>query len=97
MRTCVCNRTFTDLGAFTRHERGCQKGKKRLAGALAMAREFYQTKKRRLGKPGTNLVLDSQAASSSNVNSASEIRERPRYAELRQVSILMISATSSFT
>ena len=47
-KTCVCGRTFTDLGGFTRHEKSCCKGKKRLISALTKAKEVYQTKKARL-------------------------------------------------
>jgi hypothetical protein len=46
--TCVCGRTFFDLGGFTRHEKSCRKGKKRLSTALARAKEVYQVKKARL-------------------------------------------------
>lgn len=47
-KTCVCGRVFTDLGGFTRHEKSCHKGKKRLASALAKAKEVYIAKKARL-------------------------------------------------
>jgi hypothetical protein len=48
MKTCVCGRTFTDLGGFTRHEKSCSKGKKRLSGALTRVKEAYQVKRTRL-------------------------------------------------
>ena len=47
-KTCVCGRTFTDLGGFTRYEKSCRKGKKRLISTLTKAKEVYQTKKARL-------------------------------------------------
>ncbi|KIJ62523.1 hypothetical protein HYDPIDRAFT_168929 [Hydnomerulius pinastri MD-312] len=50
-QTCVCGRTFTGISAFTRHERGCKRGKKRLSGALARAREVYQSKRIRIQEP----------------------------------------------
>lgn len=46
-QTCVCGRQFTDLGPFTRHKKGCSRGKKRLSGALAKAKEVYQRKRAR--------------------------------------------------
>ena len=41
----MCGHTFTGLHAFTWHEKGCVKGKKRLSGALSRAKEAYQSKK----------------------------------------------------
>ncbi|KAF9230744.1 hypothetical protein BU15DRAFT_83245 [Melanogaster broomeanus] len=42
---CVCGRAFSRISDFTKHERGCIKGKKRLSGALSRAKEAYQRKK----------------------------------------------------
>ena len=50
-QTCVCGRTFTGLNAFTWHEKGCAKGKKRLAGALSRAKEAYRSKKACIQEP----------------------------------------------
>ncbi|KIK20578.1 hypothetical protein PISMIDRAFT_12860 [Pisolithus microcarpus 441] len=47
-QTCVCGQMFSDLGAFTCHEKGCCKGKKRLASALEKVKQVYQRKKARL-------------------------------------------------
>jgi len=47
-QTCVCGRIFTGLTTFTRHEKGCAKGKKRLSGALSKAKEVYRNKKVRI-------------------------------------------------
>lgn len=44
---CACGRSFSDVAAFTKHGKSCQKGKKRLASALTRAKEVYQRKKRR--------------------------------------------------
>jgi len=41
-----CGRVYTEAGPFTRHAKLCMKGKKRLAGVLARAREIYCSKKR---------------------------------------------------
>lgn len=55
-QTCLsCGRAFSDLGGFTRHEKGCNKGKKRLSSALSKAKEVYRAKKARL--TGTSLSL----------------------------------------
>ena len=45
---CVCGRSFSRVSDFTKHERGCIKGKKRLSGALTKAKEIYQRKKSRM-------------------------------------------------
>ncbi|KIK19796.1 hypothetical protein PISMIDRAFT_106977 [Pisolithus microcarpus 441] len=47
-QTCVCGWMFSDLGAFTCHEKGCCKGKKRLASVLEKVKQVYQRKKARL-------------------------------------------------
>ena len=47
-QTCICGRIFTDVGAFSRHEKGCKRGKKRLSSALAKAKEIYQNKRIRM-------------------------------------------------
>ncbi|KAI6016068.1 hypothetical protein BKA83DRAFT_4060484 [Pisolithus microcarpus] len=46
-QNCVCSRVFSDLGAFTRHEKGCCKGRKRLASALEKVKQAYRSKKAR--------------------------------------------------
>ena len=46
---CVCGRSFSRISDFTKHERGCTKGKKRLSRALSKAKETYQRKKIRMG------------------------------------------------
>ena len=48
-QTCVCGCSFCCVSDFTKHERGCTKGKKRLSGVLSKAREVYQRKKLRTG------------------------------------------------
>lgn len=45
---CVCGHVFSDIGAFTRHEKTCKRGKKCLLGTLEKAKEIYQSKKSRL-------------------------------------------------
>ena len=45
---CLCDRSFDNAGAFTRHKKTCLRGKKRLANALSHAKESYRTKKCRV-------------------------------------------------
>ena len=59
-QNCVCGRSFLCVSDFTKHERGCTKGKKRLSGALAKAKEVYQRKKlwMDLGEARQDRVMD---------------------------------------
>ena len=43
---CLCGRSFDNTGAFTRHNKTCLKGKKRLANVLNQAQESYYHRKR---------------------------------------------------
>lgn len=52
VQTCVCNRSFNDLGAFTRHGKICKKRKRQLGDALLRAKELYTLKKQRLKTNG---------------------------------------------
>ena len=51
-QTCICNRVFTDIGAFSQHEKGCKRGKKPLSSALDRAKEVYQRKRTRMSCRG---------------------------------------------
>jgi hypothetical protein len=64
-KICVCGRAFIDLGGFTRHEKSCVKGKKRLSSALSRAKEVYQAKKAKLS-------LSRQASISEVATTSSE-------------------------
>lgn len=44
---CVCGRSFAQPSALKKHQRSCNKSKKRLAGALAKAKELWTARKRR--------------------------------------------------
>ena len=57
-QACICGQSFTDLDAFTHHQKGCGNGKKRLASALAKAKEVYQGKRARLTHSSTIFGLD---------------------------------------
>lgn len=45
--TCLCGKSFSLPGTYTRHKRNCTKTKKRLAGALEKAKELWIIRKRR--------------------------------------------------
>ena len=76
-QTCVCGRTFTGLNSFTRHEKGCAKGKKRLAGALSRAREAYRNKKARIQEStASDQAADQLAESSQQVQGENVISYR---------------------
>ena len=64
-QTCVCGRVFSDLGAFTRHEKGRCKGKKRLSSALTKAKEVYQAKKAKFTAVSSRSSLDDDNAGPS--------------------------------
>jgi hypothetical protein len=56
---CPCGRTFSHANAFTYHQRTCRKSKKRLAGALALAKQAWiQRKKTRLVTEDGSQVCD---------------------------------------
>jgi len=44
---CHCGRSFSQLGAFSKHQRLCVKSLKRLSSALNKAKEAWITRKRR--------------------------------------------------
>jgi hypothetical protein len=46
-QTCSCGRTFSQPGPFIYHQRSCSKSKKRLVGALALAKEAWVNHKRK--------------------------------------------------
>lgn len=46
-QTCICGRFFDNAGAFTRHKKSCQEGKKRLAHVLNQAKELHTSRKKR--------------------------------------------------
>lgn len=46
-KACLCGRTFSSLSAITCHKRTCESTKKRLAEALAAARQGWTKRKRR--------------------------------------------------
>ena len=86
-QTCVCGRVFSDLDAFTRHEKGCRKGKKRLSSALAKAKEVYQAKKVKLSVASTRSSLDGPNAGSPAAEGAAAIPEEQLTLTLHQVSV----------
>ncbi|KAG2753752.1 hypothetical protein P692DRAFT_20870582, partial [Suillus brevipes Sb2] len=58
---CTCNREFTQESAYTKHQRSCTKGKKRLFSALSRAKDLLgSTKRSRLDKSKS---IDRQSSS----------------------------------
>ncbi|KAG2737263.1 hypothetical protein P692DRAFT_20762177, partial [Suillus brevipes Sb2] len=43
---CTCTREFTQENAYTKHQRSCAKGKKRLFSALSKAKDLLGIAKR---------------------------------------------------
>lgn len=74
-QTCVCGRTFTDLGGFTRHEKGCRKGKKRLSDALNKAKEAHQAKRTRLSLSRSCPAANSNKEATSSVVDKGKARQ----------------------
>ncbi|KAF9237474.1 hypothetical protein BU15DRAFT_76018 [Melanogaster broomeanus] len=66
-QTCVCGKEFHDIAAFTRHEKGCSRGKKRLSGVLARAKQAYVQKRKRVKSP---------VPEATNSNSESQLPDR---------------------
>jgi hypothetical protein len=52
VQTCICNRSFDNPGAFTRHGRTCKKRKRQLGDALVRAKESYSKKRRHVESSG---------------------------------------------
>jgi hypothetical protein len=45
--TCSCSRTFSQQSALSKHQKACQKSKKRLSSALDKAKSMWSGRKRR--------------------------------------------------
>lgn len=78
---CVCGRTFNDVGAFTRHEKGCRKGRKRLSGALARAKQVFSAKRARLqdyprSDPPSKSLDDPRSEASAAPHSSGSLQDR---------------------
>lgn len=72
-----CGRTFSDIGAFTKHGKKCSRGKKRLASALGLAKELYESKKRRLPVPDSNHAIDELGLETTNSEQNLEVVQEP--------------------
>jgi hypothetical protein len=71
-QVCICGRSFSDIAAFTKHNRDCRRGKKRLSDALTVAKEIYKSKRpRRLD--GDEEAT--QSSSGSHGNGATLVRD----------------------
>lgn len=47
-QVCLCGRSFLQLSAFSKHQRSCQKSKRRLSNALGKAKQKWTSKRRKL-------------------------------------------------
>jgi hypothetical protein len=63
--TCLCGKSFSLPGTYTRHERNCTKTKKRLAGALEKAKEVWIIRKRRRLGTSENIQVNESASNLS--------------------------------
>jgi hypothetical protein len=79
-QTCHCGRVFSHTYAFTNHERTCKKLKKRLSHALAMAKEVWQTRKKRRCVP--NAEADSIAGQNVQPEAAAAIAAEPHIVDV---------------
>lgn len=91
-QTCVCNHSFDNPGAFTRHGRTCKKRKRQLVDALVRAKESY-SKKRRVETNGETVPSESPtdshsviAASPQESQSSVNSGERPGNVSHNQMS-----------
>jgi hypothetical protein len=64
---CLCGRSFVQEFAYGKHQRFCQKSKKRLSGVLNKAKELWHVKKQR------RLRLDSTGGPSHSEGSIPEM------------------------
>lgn len=72
-QVCICGRSFSNIAAFTKHNRNCQRGKKRLSDALVVAKEIYQNKRpRRLQADGDEEVTQSASESHENATTSAK-------------------------
>jgi len=69
LETCICGRSFYAAGALRKHLRSCEKGKKRMSGAIDRARDLWRSrKKQRLDTPGPGLSQQIGQSSSEQPN-----------------------------
>jgi hypothetical protein len=59
--TCLCGKSFSLPGTYTRHKRNCTKTKKCLAGALEKAKEVWIIRKRRRLGTSENIQVNESA------------------------------------
>ena len=71
LATCVCNKSFTDLAHLSRHQKICTRSKKRLAGALTIAKGVYHHK--RMRTQAVDSSVDSEGAPGISMNDSDEV------------------------
>jgi hypothetical protein len=83
---CPCGRSFPMQGALTKHQKVCQKSRKRLAGALDTAKAIWAKTKRRRCDPGhqhTALTESQPSSSTGLILTPSQIEDMPAELEVR--------------
>lgn len=73
-RTCACGRSYDDAGGFTRHQRACPRGKKRLSNALQVAKELYHRKRARFQASDLELEVEQSHTEDSGPSMRSDAR-----------------------
>jgi hypothetical protein len=71
-QVCVCGRSVSDIAAFTKHSKSCQKGKKRLLNALTHVKKMYHSKKRRMDSDFNETECSPPTFEDGGLNSAED-------------------------
>jgi len=78
--TCACGRSFTQQSALSKHQKSCQRSKKRLSVALDKAKSAWSEKKRRRLDPShEHIALNIQPSSAGLTPLSSRVDEHVDY------------------
>jgi hypothetical protein len=66
-QVCACGRSFSQPGAYHKHQSSCQRVKKRLSSALSVAKGLLVAKKRRRLQVNERDVVQPSEAQSLNI------------------------------
>ena len=91
LQVCVCGCSFSDPGAFKRHEKNCQKGKKCLSSVLTKAKELYQQKKAHV-QNASESTAGSPVVDDPNVGLSPDLRVSREHVDsgISQVGLLIL-------
>ena len=73
--TCACHRSFTQQSALSKHQKSCQRSKKRLSVALDKAKSAWSEKKRRQLDPSHERIANIQPSSAGLTSLPSHVDE----------------------